>query len=482
MLRELLSSQLTRRQFLQSTSVATLGLLAGSSLLSAQPQPAPPADYFLAIQTHAHDYFFEGAEQACADMRQKGGFNAMLMAATYVSESKWRGHQPGSDYQVEAGAYFAFNPRFYEPSGILPVRAPAAEGLQQYDALAEASKGARQAGIQIYAWMSDYDQRALAGLYPECKVHGPDQRPDPDTTWFCMNNPQAQQFTLAFYQDIATNYDVDGFFIDRIRTPEAVGYCFCPYCKQKMQEVGLDADHLFRVMRDVYADKANLPRYQMLLWAGISLDPVFYFPELPEIVAWQGIRMQAVTEHVARVKEAVSAINPNLKIGLDLWEPSSSVAVGQNPGVLSFHCDWIKPMLYHHSYARDAVRGYVEALVEESDGQLTHQQAYQWFINFYAALGVELWPNWEDMRVHGMPPSWLIREALLAMELVEHRVPIYPGIQGWGPATVDEIWQMLDAAFNQVGAKGITTYCWSELTWEKIATYQRFFSQVLGVS
>jgi len=473
---KLLSSQLTRRQFLQSTGLTTLGLLAAPSLLSAQPSSP---EYFLAIQTHANDYFFEGGEQACADMREKGGFNAMLMAATYVAESKWRGHQPGNDYEVEAGAYFNFDPRFYQSSGIVPVRARAV-GMENYDALKAASEGARKAGIQIYAWLSDYDQRETAPLYPQCKVYGPDQRPDPDTSWFCLNNPQAQQFTLAFYKDIATNYDVDGFFVDRIRTPGAVGYCFCPFCKQKMTDAGLDADHLFEVMADVYTRKANLPRYQTLLWLGVSLDPVFYFPELPEIVAWQGIRMQSVTEHVARVKEAVGAINPNLKIGLDLWGTSEAVAVGQNMGLLSFHCDWIKPMCYHHSTARDMVREPLNAFVEQSGGQYTHQQVYDAvFRPFWLARGVALPESWDTFVSEGMPPHWLVREVGLAAELAEGRVPIYPGIQGWEPATIDQIWNMLDAAFNQAQVSGITTYCWSEMTWDKIATYKRFFTEVL---
>jgi len=475
----MLSKRVSRREFLQAAGATALGLFAAPTVLSAQGGESDK--YFLAVQSHAHDFFFEGAERCCADMREKGGFNATLMAATYVSESKWRGHQPGNDYQVEAGAYFFPDPKFYKDSGIVPERATSV-GMENYDALAEASRGARKAGIQIYAWLSDYDVRNIAHLYPECKVHGPDRRPDPNTSWFCMNNPQAQAFALAFYEDIATNYDVDGFFVDRIRTPGATGYCFCPHCKRKMQEAGLDAERLFNVMAQVYTQKAHLPAYEMLLWGGISLEPVFYFPELPEIVAWQGIRMQAVTEHVARVQEAVRRINPALKIGLDLWETSGGVAVGQNIRNLSYYCDWIKPMCYHQSFARDTVRGPVQAIVEQSGGKVSAQQAYQWFVHFWATRGVQLPAEWEEMRVHGMPPAWLLHETRLAMELVEGRVPIYPGVQGWEPATEEEIWQMLHAALVEAEAPGMTTYCWSEFTWEKIATYKRFFNEVLGAA
>jgi hypothetical protein len=93
-----------------------------------------------------------------------------------------------------------------------------------------------------------------------------------------------------------------------------------------------------------------------------------------------------------------------------------------------------------------------------------------------------LYPTWEEFAEKGMSPDWLVKETQYAMSLVEGRIPIYPGIQGWDPATEDQIWTMLDAAFNQAKVSGITTYCWSEMTWDKIATYKRFFTQVLGLS
>ncbi len=470
---------ITRRDFLKAAGATTLGLFAAPSLLSAQQDSPPTKAYFLAIQTHAHDYFFEGGDQACADMRQKGGFNAMLMAATYVSESKWRGHQPGNDYQVESGAYFNFDPKFYADSGVKPARA-AAVGMENYDALEAACKGARKAGIRTYAWLSDYDQRHIAHLYPELRVCGPEGSPL-DTSWFCLSNPRAQQYTLAFYRDIATNYDVDGFFADRIRTPGSSGLCFCQHCKQRAEEAGLDADHLWKTMADLYRTGLRVPGAERFLWTGSALRSLFYIEALPEIFEWVRLRGQAVTDHIRRVRDAVKGINPDLQVGLDLLGPSYSIAVGQNLRELSRHCDWIKPMLYHHSSAR-GIRRMVEREVETSGGNLSPQRAYDNLRATFLAQGIELYPTWEEFAEKGMSPDWLVKETQYAMAMVEDRVPIYPGIQGWEPATVDQIWQMLEGAFNKAGARGITTYCWSEMTWEKIATYKRFFTEVLGTT
>ena len=470
---------MSRRTFLQalpvvlSTAPMTVGNEAATQKEAKRKPPRTRPEPFLAVQTHAHDYLLEGAENVCARSRETGGFNVMLFAATYVEETKWTGHGPGNDYLVAAGAYFSPTARYYKPSGIEPMRAPA-KGMGKYDALKEACAAARKTGVRIYAWLSDFDRRSLARKYPDCglvNVMGEAGEPD----WFCINNPRARAFATAFYEDIATNYDVDGFFMDRIRYPSPMGYCFCSHCVAKMKQAGIDVPGVRRALAKLLG-RRNDPSVLMLLMAGSSLDPVFYVNELPEIAQWVRFKMSSVESYVASVYKRVKEINPALDVGLDLLDPSFSFGNGQNIARLAPHSDWIKPMLYHWSFARG-----VRQFVERTSGAGTRAEAYEFVRRFFAARSVEMPPTLDELEKTGMPPNWVSRQTRMATRLAGGRALVFPGIQGWDPAREADLEACLRAAFS-AGARGITTYCYSNLTWSKFAVYKRVFRDVAAAS
>jgi len=425
---------------------------------------------FLAIQTHAHDYFLEGAETACRNMHERGGFNQMLFAATYVSEAKWTNHQPGNDYRVEAGLYFEPDPKLYRDSGVAPRRAPS-KGMEDYNALADVSRAARKTGIGVYAWISDYDQRLIAEDYPELRVVGPDGQPA-DSSWFCPNNPRARAYAVALYEDVARNYDVDGFFMDRIRFNSSTGACYCKWCRQAMERQGLDADRVMGAVRQTAAQREG----DMFAFVGLSFHNAFERENLVEIAQWMRFRQQTVADHVRQVQELVRKLRPEWRIGLDLIGPIAAPSLGQNLGMLAAHCDWIKPMLYHHSAAR-GVRGWVEGIARAQG--VTPDEAYAQPRALFALQGAQLPHTWEEFTASGMPASWLHSQTKYAQDVVFGRAEIYPGIQGWEPATPQEIQAMLGAAFD-AGAKGITTYCYSNMTWDKFDVYREVFKAQFG--
>jgi len=471
------SAFISRREFMAAVPVAVSaassrvgGEAVALSATAKRKGPRSRPDPFLAVQTHGHDYFLEGAENVCVGARDKGGFNAMLFAATYVQETKWTGHGPGNDYLVAAGAYFTPTARYYKDSGIEPVRAPA-KGMERYDALKEACAAARKTGVRIYAWLSDFDRRAPAHKYPECGLVDVLGRPgEPD--WFCINNPRARSFATAFYEDIATNYEVDGFFMDRIRYPSPMGYCFCKHCIEKMEAAGIDVKAVRKALASLAARMTD-PAVATLVKTGSSLDPVFYVDGLPEIAQWMRFKMDSVTSYVASVTKRVKQINPALDVGLDLLDPMFSFGNGQSIARLAGHSDWIKPMLYHHSVAR-GLRQFVQ---RSSASGGTPAQAYAMIKRFFAARGVEMPATPEQLNKTGMPPSWVARETRLAMKLAAGKAAIFPGIQGWPPAQEADLEACLRAAFG-AGARGITTYCYSALTWPKFAVYKRVFDEV----
>lgn len=467
-------STVTRRDFLKSASLSALGLALGSSVASSANQPATaagkPGAPFLAIQTHAHDYLLEGAETVCRTVRERGGFNQMLFAATYVSEGKWTNHQPGNDYQVESGLYFEPDPKLYRDSGVTPRRAPS-KGMEKYNALAEVSKAARKVGVGVQAWISDYDQRLLAPDYPELRVVGPDGKPTAGE-WFCPNQPRARAYVAALYEDVARNYDVDGFFMDRIRYESPSAVCYCRACRAAMEAKGLDADRVMGVMRRI----AGEPAGTMTLMIGASFDNIFENDDIVEIAQWMRFRQETIADHVAHVRTLVRKLRPEWRVGLDLITPISGPSLGQNYSMLARHCDWIKPMLYHHSTAR-GVRQWIEATAKMRG--VTADKAYEQARALFLLQGTEMPATWAEFRDHGMPANWVNAQTRYCQTIVGGRAEVYPGIQGWEPATGDEIRAMLNAAFD-AGARGITTYCYSNMTLDKLDVYRDVFQARFG--
>ena len=312
--------------------------------------------------------------------------------------------------------------------------------------------------------MSDYDQRLLAADYPELRVVGPDGKPAA-SDWFCPNNPRARAYVVALYEDVARNYDVDGFFMDRIRYDSPAGVCYCKWCRTAMARRGFDADRLMAAMRR-HASEPELG--DAFLSGGLSFDNAFERDDLVEIAQWIRFRQETVADHVAQVRRLVRTLRPQWLIGLDLLGPYEGPQFGQNYSILARHCDWIKPMFYHHSTARD-LRQWIEVRARMQG--ITPEQAYPQARALCLVQGVELPATLDEFRVTGMPPHWALLQTKYVQGVVGGAAQVYPGIQGWDPATPEQIRAMLNAVFD-AGARGITTYCYAEMTWEKIEVYR----------
>jgi len=423
---------------------------------------------FLGIQTFAHDYLLEGAETAARNMQARG-FTQMLFAATYVKENKWTNHEPGHEYAVEAGLYFDPDLKLYRDSGVTPRRAPA-QGMEGYNALAEVSQAARKVGIGLWAWMSDYDQRLLAPDYPELRLVGANGQPA-EGDWFCPNNPQARAYVAALYEDVARNYDIDGFFMDRIRYPSATNACYCQHCREAMERQGLDAERVMGAARAMSA----APGQRMSTAMGLSFRNIFEEDNLVELAQWMRFRQHTIVDHVRQVRGLVRKLRPEWGVGLDVLEPTAAPSLGQNFSLLAREAEWFKPMLYHHSAAL-GVRGWVETMAAAE--QVPPAQAYEQVRALFTLQGIAM-PSWEEFGQHGMPPNWLHARIKYCQQLAGEHAAVYPGIQGWGPATTDEIRAMLNSAFD-AGAPGIITFCYSNVTWDKLDAYREVFKQRVG--
>ena len=452
----------TRRTFIARVPLG-LGALAASSRLSAELQERAHADspagaFCVGIQTHAHDFLHEGTENVIETARGRAGVNAVLTCATYVKERMRLPHSPKSDrYSTQGGFYFDFDPKLYANNRIKPVRTPEKE-VSGFDTMRVVSEACKKQGVHFHAWVSSFNYPQEGPLNPEHQVVAANG--ERHEGWLCPNSPEAREFSLTVYEDLVRNYDLDGVFVDRFRFPDDITTCFCEHCVRRMKRRRLNPDKLRRAILSVAGNAAKMS-YLSLTSLGLAIDPVFYISEVPEFADLVRFKMDTITGYVQSLYELVKSINPSVEVGLDMFSPSVAWTVGQEPGRIAEHCDWIKPMVYHLSDGYHAIRAVV-TMSEQGLGNT--QELYEGMKRMLAAKGMELPDTFEEFKRTSFPISWIETEMTLTRQLTASRKPLYAGIQLWSPTTPQITEDSIRAAVR-AKSDGIFLYCygWSSL-------------------
>src|SRR5215469_2239103 len=158
----------SRREFLKKTSMASAMMMAGGAGLHGQdaarhsaPRQSPAAnsgsdERFIAIQIGARSFVDEGVEQCLDTLQQKARVN-VLMPTVFTYGRGLSGRQipglPLPDHGVQAydeihgGSYTKVHPEFYKSSVIQDIRAPE---LGDFDILGDVTPKARARGMNVY--------------------------------------------------------------------------------------------------------------------------------------------------------------------------------------------------------------------------------------------------------------------------------------------------------------------------------------------
>lgn len=162
--------------------------------------------------------------------------------------------------------------------------------------------------------------------------------------WFgsvCPTLPEAREGNLAHARRAAAEEGIAGIMIDgcRFSSPasgaglDSFFTCFCPRCKAKMTELGLDAA---RITESVTA--------LQVLCRGETAEV-----DEGGIRQWLAFRRTVVTEHIRDFVRAVKEVNPALPVGIYAFSPSMAPWVGQDYTALrEAGIDLFAPMIYRH--------------------------------------------------------------------------------------------------------------------------------------
>ena len=269
----------------------------------------------------------------------------------------------------------------------------------------------------------------------------------------CPNDPVTRQKTLTALSDLLARYPFDGVFLDKFRFPSPASgldltfSCFCPHCRKKAAERGLDLEEVKQELRDRKFESFGVSvRTDDWLNAVLAGKPA-----LKEFLRF---RIDSVLDIVGEVKKITD--EHHVKLGFDLFSPSYAEIVGYDYEKLAEYADWVKPMTYQYAFGPAGLRletiSLIEGIQKEfgiSEPQLFRgaEKAVPWFTQ----------EKYKELKDTAVPMEWIISEMEASRRLMK-QTPVYFGLECVSfPGVIDvkpaEAAALLDAAMRS-GADG----------------------------
>ena len=229
--------------------------------------------------------------------------------------------------------------------------------------------------------------------------------------WCCASRPAYRTLVKNLVEELATNYDIDGFMFDYIRWEDTEGICFCSDCKARFQEW----------LGETVTDWS--PFYP----GGSRQDEFLEFRNVP------------ITEVVALIRDSMKAIKPNLQFSLAAWTFFQDCPIywrrylGQDTGdwIRNDYLDMVAPMMYTESLSelQDLAQSDLKYMVAGPEGKIPlvafldagrkvlTPELFKQEIDLVRSLGLDGWIIWR----YGGPgvtlPTHDIRTFLSAIDL-----------------------------------------------------------------
>lgn len=218
---------------------------------------------FSGMQIFAYSIRDEGAQTAVDIMADKGKVTTIypttnLPAERHPDSILELPHNPvRKSYYTQGGLYFDPHPHHYGNNKFKFAKTPE-DGLRDIDAIKEIVQVARAKGVRILPWVIALHDDVLAGLNGQYAMI--DFLGRPIRGWLCPSNPEVETFLSDMVEDLLSNYDIQGIFLDLIRFPEWGGIegglgaalsCFCPRCTAKAKRLGLDLEKVSQRFRNI---------------------------------------------------------------------------------------------------------------------------------------------------------------------------------------------------------------------------------------
>jgi hypothetical protein len=461
-----------RREFLETSArLATGAVVAG---LPARPAAADAP--MVGIQAGAVSFVDEGTGRVLDGFQELAAINTVFLA-TFTYGRGIGGRQPrGSplpdhgaqeyDDNFRGGNFATPHPQFYRETAIKPEKAPDHPG---YDVVADVLPAAHQRGMKVVCWFEDVIAADVPGFDQAREV----VLSGPASSFACARNPHTRRFWLALVEDYLRSYDVDGLMwgserqgpLGNLLASNHGGAgaggrlaCFCQYCLAAARADGLDVE------------RAKAGYLELAAWAtavragqrppdGAFVTFWRLLVKYPEILAWERLWNQALTDTYRDMYRLAHEIAPSKGIGWHIWHNNSFspfYRAEQDYAEFAGYADFLKVVMYNlcggerlAQYVRNTQRSVFADFTPDQVLELTYR------VQQYQDRPLEALP------AAGLAADYVLAETRRAVARAGARLKIWPGIDIDIPTGAtskktrpDDVYAAVKAAFAG-GAHGV---------------------------
>jgi len=432
----------SRRKFLEAAALATAGTFASPHLSAAAPGSGKK---IIGLQVGSISFVDEGTDKVLEILQEKGGVNTIFLT-TFTYGRGLAGRQiPGqpspdhgsqeSDAKTFHGGNFATpHPEFYQKTVLKQTRAPDHGNL---DIVAEVLPAAKKRGLKLFCSIEDVFRSDIAGVKEVAEVDLQGRR----TGTFCLFHPDVRAFWTGLATDLCKSYDVDGIlFFNERNGPllNALGAshaqsiassrvtCFCEHHQRAARDRGVS----FERARDGYlkldafiqaALKGQRPSdgYFVEFWRILA--------EYPEIILWDRLFDEGKHQVLAEVNAAVKAVRKGLQVGFHIEHVNSFNPIfraTRRYDELAHKADFLKVVVYNNCggerYAHFINNVGSTVFRDVPKDELLRFNNHLLDYEHEAAL--------DDLATAGLSPDYVARETERAIEGVQGKCRVLPGI------------------------------------------------------
>jgi hypothetical protein len=427
---------------LKTAASATVAAAAPSLVMSAAERRDPK---MIGIQAGAVSFVDEGAGRVLDILQERGGVNTLFLTTfTYGRGLAGRqipghpfpdhGKQESDEKSFHGGNYATPHPEYYKKTVLKETRAPEHGDVDILEmVLPEAEK--RQ--IKVFCSCEDVFRSSVPGMNEVAEVDLQGRK----TGTLCLFNPNVREFWTALVTDYCKSYDVDGIlFFNERNGPllNALGAshsqsiassrvtCFCEHHQQAAKAHGVDYQRaregyrkLDQFVQNSLANKRPGDGYFVEFWRLLV--------EYPEIVAWDRLFDNGKHQVLADVYGTVKGIRSSLQVGFHIEHVNSFNPIfraTRRYDDLATKADFLKVVVYNNC-GGERYANFIKNIGSTVFRDVPREELLR-FNNWLLNYGDEAELN--ELATAGLSPDYVARETKRALEGVQGKCKILPGI------------------------------------------------------